>query len=117
LLRAVPGIEIVDLAQPALGLQSVMVSALPKYKRELQQRELDAAQAAGIDALVTVYHSDHRELCAHESDRPFRILNILEILGASMGLHEDDIYKRLKLMQDTDAIITDCGDLIAQHKL
>jgi len=117
LLRAIPGIEIVDLAQPALGLQSVMVSALPKYKRELQQRELDAAQAASIDALVTVYHSDHRELCAHERDWPFRVLNILEILGASMGLSEEDNYKRLKLMQDADAIVADCGDLVARHKL
>ena len=117
LLRAVPGIEIVDLQQPALGLQSVLVGALPRYKRELQQRELDAAQAAGIDALVTVYHSDHRELCAHERDWPFHILNILEIVGASMGLHEDDTYKRLKLMQDADAIVADCSDLIAQHKL
>src|SRR6185437_9491802 len=117
LLAAVPGIEIVDLAQPALGLQSVMVGALPKYKRELQQRELDAAQAASIDALVTVYHSDHRELCAHERDWPFRVLNILEILGASMGLSEEDNYKRLKLMQDADAIVADCGDLVARHKL
>jgi heterodisulfide reductase subunit D len=117
LLAAVPGITIVDLAQPAVGLQSVMVGALPKYRRELQQRELDAAEAAGIDALVTVYHSDHRELCAHERDRPFRILNILEIIGESMGLHEDDVYKRLKLMQDADAIVADCGDLVARHKL
>ena len=117
LLRAVPGIVIIDLAQPAVGLQSVMVGALPQYKRELQQRELDAATAADIDALVTVYHSDHRELCAHERDWPFRVLNILEILGASMGLAEGDNYKRLKMMQDADAIVADCGDLIAQHKL
>jgi heterodisulfide reductase subunit D len=34
-----------------------------------------------------------------------------------MGLHEEDIYKRLKLMQDADAIVADCGDLVAQHKL
>jgi Fe-S oxidoreductase len=117
LLVAVPGITVVDLAQPAVGLQSVMVGALPKYRRELQQGELDAAEAAGIDALVTVYHSDHRELCAHERERPFRILNILEIIGESMGLHQDDVYKRLKLMQDADAIVADCGDLVARHKL
>ena len=34
-----------------------------------------------------------------------------------MGLAEEDRYKRLKLMQDADAIVADCGDLIAQHKL
>jgi heterodisulfide reductase subunit D len=117
LLRAVPGIAIVDLQQPAIGLQSVIVGALPAHKRDLQRRELEAAKAAGVDALVTVYHSDHRELCAHERDWPFRIANILEILGASMGLSEVDSYKRLKLLQDADAIIADCSDLIARHKL
>jgi hypothetical protein len=34
-----------------------------------------------------------------------------------MGLHHDDHYKRLKLMQDVDAIMGDCADLIAQHRL
>jgi heterodisulfide reductase subunit D len=117
ILCAVPGIELVDLGQPAVGLQSVNLAVLPAYKRELQLRELEAAQAAGIDALAAVYHSDHRELCAHERDWPFRIVNVLEIVGASMGLHQDDTYKRLKIMQDADAIVADCRDLVAQHHL
>jgi Fe-S oxidoreductase len=117
LLRAVPGVELVDLGQPAVGLQSVNLSVLPAYKRELQLAELEAARAAGVDALAAVYHSDHRELCAHERDWPFRIVNVLEILGESMGLHEPDRYKCLKIMQDADAIIAECRDLIAQHGL
>jgi Fe-S oxidoreductase len=116
-LRAVPGLELVDLHQPAVGLQSVNLSVLPAYKREVQLRELEAARDAQIDALAAVYHSDHRELCAHESDWPFRIVNVLELIGASMGLSEQDNYKRLKLLQDADAILNDCGDLIAQHGL
>ena len=75
ILRAVPGIELVELDQPAVGLQSVNLATLPAYKRELQLKELEAARAAGVDALAAVYHSDHRELCAHERDWPFRIVN------------------------------------------
>ena len=45
---------------------------------------------AGVDALVAIYHVDHRELCAHERDWPFRILNILEVVGESMGLKAGD---------------------------
>ena len=86
LLRAVPGVELVDLQQPAVGLQSVNLSVLPAYKREVQLKELEAARDAGVDALAAVYHSDHRELCAHERDWPFRIVNVLEIVGESMGL-------------------------------
>jgi len=117
ILRAVPGVDIVDLHQPAVGLQSNNLKVLPAYRRELDQAELTAAAAAGVDALVAVYHSDHRALCAHERDWPFRILNMYEIVGASMGLHHDDHFKRLKMMQDADAILADCRDLVARHGL
>ena len=115
LLRAVPGIEIVKLDVPAVGLQSVNLATLPKFKAELQLKELEAARSAGVDALVAVYHSDHRELCAHERDWPFKILNILEVIGASMGIHQDDHYKALKIRQDVDAIVADSADLMKRH--
>ncbi len=115
LLKMVPGIEIVDLGQPAVGLMSNSLNALPDHKRGLQRAELDAAAAARVDALVAFYHVDHRELCAHERDWPFRIINILEIVGESMGLHHEDHFKRLKIMQDADAIVADCRDLIATN--
>jgi Fe-S oxidoreductase len=117
ILRAVPGIAIVDLQQPAVGLQSNNLKVLPAYRRQLQEQELLAAEAAGVDALVGVYHSDHRELCAHERDWPFRIINMYEIIGASMGLHRDDDFKRLKMLQDADAIMEDCRDLVTKHGL
>jgi heterodisulfide reductase subunit D len=117
LLGSVPGIELVDLGQRAVGLMSNYLRALPEYKRALQLAELEAARAAAVDAVVAVYHADHRELCAHERDFPFQIINILEIVGASMGLHHDDHFKRLKVMQDADAIVDDCADLIARHGL
>lgn len=117
LLRAVPGIELVDLEQPAVGLQTASLAALPAYRRELQLRELEAARAAGVDALVAVYHSDHRDLCAHERDWPFRIVNLLDILGMSMGLARHDRFKELKVMQDADLIARECAPLIAAHGL
>jgi Fe-S oxidoreductase len=115
LLRAVPGVEIVKLDVPAVGLQSVNLATLPKFKAELQLKELEAAKAAGADALVAVYHSDHRELCAHERDWPFKIMNILEVVGESMGLRQEDHYKNLKIKQDVDAIIADSADLLKRH--
>ena len=117
LLLAVPGIKIVKLDVPAVGLQSVNLATLPKFKAELQLKELEAARAAGVDALVAVYHSDHRELCAHERDWPFKIMNMLEIIGESMGFSQEDHYKSLKIKQDVDAIITDGADLMKRHSV
>jgi Fe-S oxidoreductase len=115
ILAAVPGIELVDLAQPAVGLAANYLRTLPKYRNELYRAELESAREANVDALVAVYHADHRDLCAHEGEYPFRIINMLEIVGESMGLSQVDNFKRLKLMQDADAIVEDCRDLIAAH--
>jgi heterodisulfide reductase subunit D len=115
LLRAVPGVTIVRLDVPAVGLQSNSLASLPAYQKELHLKELELAANAGVDALISVYHTDHRELCAHERDWPFRILNVLDIVGASMGLHQDDHYKSMKIKQDVDAIIGDAADLIKRH--
>jgi heterodisulfide reductase subunit D len=70
-----------------------------------------------MDALVAIYHVDHRELCAHERDWPFHIINILELIGESMSLHHPDHFKRLKIMQDADAIVAYYRDLIAVRGL
>ncbi len=117
ILTAIPGIVLVDLHQPAIGLMSNNLATLPTYKRELYLAELKAAAEARVDALVAVYHPDHRELCAHEAEWPFQILNVLELVARSMGLHRDDDYKRLKLMQDVDAILDDCDDMLVRHGL
>ena len=102
---------------PAAGLISNYLATVPDYKKKLIRDELEAARAARVDALVAVYHPDHRELCAHEAEYPFRILNVLEIVGASMGLAREDRYKALKLTQDAQAIAADCADLAARHGL
>jgi Fe-S oxidoreductase len=115
LLAAVPGIEVVDLGLPAVGLMSNALRTLPDYKRQLQLQELEAARDAGVDALVAVYHADHRELCAHERDWPFVVVNLLEVVGASMGIAHPDHYKRLKILQDVDLIVAECQDLLTRH--
>src|SRR6185312_8485700 len=89
LLRMVPGVKLVDLDQPA----------------------------AGVDALAVIYHVDYREFCAHERDWPFRVVNVLEIVGASMGLDHAAGFKRLKIMQDADAIVADCKDMLAARNI
>jgi heterodisulfide reductase subunit D len=117
MLRAVPGVTLVDLHQPAVGLQSINLAVLPEYRRKLELSELEAARDAGVDALVTVYHSDHRALCAHQRDWPFSVVNLLEIVGQGMGLYRHDRFKELKIMQDADLIVAECRDLISEHAL
>ena len=117
ILQAIPGLEFVDLEQPRVGYQCNTLNALPDYKRELHAAQLAAAEAAGVDMLAGVYHACHRELCSHERDWPFEVVNFMELLGASMGIARPDLFKRLKLMQDADAILADSTDMIADYAL
>jgi heterodisulfide reductase subunit D len=52
--------------------------------------------------------------CVLGTPRPYEYY---EIVGLSMGLDYDDSFKRLKIMQDADAILADCADLVQEHGL
>lgn len=117
LLRAIPGLTFVDLAQPRVGYQCNTLSPLPEYKRDVHRSQLQAAADAGVTTLAGIYHACHRELCSHERDWPFEVVNFLELIGESIGLSRPDLFKRLKLMQDVDAILADAAPLIDTNAL
>ena len=117
LLSIVPGVELVDIDVPRVGTQANSLAVLPAFKRELVQRELRAVADAGVTTLATVYHACHRELCDAGDGRSFEIVNFMEILGAGLDLHSEDLYKRLKLMGDIDDIIVETSPSIAEHGL
>ncbi len=107
ILTAIPGLELVDLEQPRVGYMCNSLAPVPEYKRELHARELTAAEAAGVDCLVGIYHACHRELCAHETTYPFKIINFLELVGEAMGIQRDDLFKQWKMMQDVDRVLAE----------
>ncbi len=117
ILRQIPGVELVELDVPRAGLMSNYLTVTPRFKDRLREQEFRAAADAGVTTLATVFHACHRELCHLEKDVTFEIINVMEIIGESMGLYADDIYKRLKMMRDVESMLAECGDLIAQHGL
>jgi heterodisulfide reductase subunit D len=117
ILRAIPGMEFVDLEQPRVGYMCNKLTPLPAFKRDVHRRQLEAAADAGVTTLAGIYHACHRELCSHERDWPFEVVNFLELVGESMGLQRPDLFKRLKLMQDVDAILLDAAPLIEGNGL
>jgi Fe-S oxidoreductase len=117
ILKAIPGLDYVELEQPQVGYMCNTLQPLPAFKREVHQGILEAAAAAKVDALAGIYHACHRELCSHERDWPFEVVNFLELIGESMGIRREDSFKRLKKMQDTDAILADVMDLVEKHGL
>jgi heterodisulfide reductase subunit D len=117
LLSAIPGLEFVDLDVERVGLMSNNLSVLPDFKEQLRQREFRAAADAKVTTLATVYHACHREICHFEPDVSFEIVNFMELIGESMGIAVEDVYKRLRIMRDVDAVMADTRARIDQYKL
>ena len=117
ILKAIPGLELVDLEQPRVGYMCNSLAPVPAYKRELHARELDAATAAGVDCLVGIYHACHRELCAHETTSPFKVVNFLELVGEAMGIKKADLFKQWKMMQDVDRVLAEVAKQAADAGL
>jgi heterodisulfide reductase subunit D len=117
ILQAIPGLDFVDLAQPRIGWMCNTLNPVPEFKRQVHQDQLQAAADAGVTTLAGIYHACHRELCSHERDWPFEVVNFLELVGESMGIVRPDLFKRLKLMQDVDAILAEAAPMIETHHL
>ncbi|HJU15488.1 MAG TPA: (Fe-S)-binding protein [Stellaceae bacterium] len=116
-LRAIPGLEVIELDVPIVSTQASHLSVLPKFKAELRKREFRAAAAAGVTTFASIFHGCHRELVKFQPQVSFELLNFMELIGEAMGICIPDLYKRLSLIGDVDQIIADSADLIAAHRL
>jgi Fe-S oxidoreductase len=114
-LRAIPGLEVVDLDVPVVSTQASHLSVLPKFKAEVREKEFAAARAAGVTAFASLFHGCHRELVKFQPDVPFELINFMELIGEAMGIRVPDLYKRLQALGDVDAIIADSAELIERH--
>lgn len=117
ILSSIPGVEVVELDVPRVGLMSNYLSVTPNFKTYLRDTEFHAAAEAEVTTLATVFHACHREICEFDGVYSFEIINVMEIIGESMGLHADDIYKLLKVHNSADELLEYCSDLIAEHGL
>ena len=117
LLSVIPGVELVEIEVPRVGTQANSLAVLPEFKRRLVERELAAVADAGVTTLATIYHACHREMCDAGEGRSFEVVNFMEILGEGLGLHAEDLYKRLKQMRDIDEIVAETAPLAAAHGL
>jgi Fe-S oxidoreductase len=116
--KAIPGVEYVALPDVRrVSITSNYLTLLPDFKESLLQEEFDACVEAGVDTLATIFHPCHRETRHLGNGSPFEIVNLMELVGESLGIHAPDLFKKLKIMGDVDRIIAECADMIAEHGL
>lgn len=117
LMNAVPGVEYVDLGIEHAGYQMSALETVPNYRSETIARILRAAQENNVDVLCSVFHSDHRELSSHAKQWPYEMKNYMDIIAESMGIFHDDLFQRLKIMQDADHIVAEMSETISDNNM
>ena len=112
ILRAVPGLEFVEIEQLSNHAYQCPTLVIPEAKAAMREKLMDSARRAGVDSLLTVYHSCHRELCDLEKGEPFEIENFMTILGQAMGFEYPDYTKTYKIYEDIDLVIQEAEDTL-----
>ena len=112
ILRAVPGLEFVEIEQLSDHAYQCPTLVIPEAKAAMREKLMDSARRAGVDSLLTVYHSCHRELCDLEKGEPFEIENFMTILGQAMGFEYPDYTKTYKIYEDIDLVIQEAEDTL-----
>lgn len=107
ILSRVPGLELLELADaPELGAhcsaQRVAGLSRPRF-RQLIEGQMAAAQSAGADAIVSVYHSCHRELARYAAGK-VQVLNYTTLVARGLGLPEPPDRYQHYLNQDFEAV-------------
>lgn len=116
-LEAIPELDVVALDVPVLSTQASHLNVVPEFKAELREREFRAAAEAGVTTFASIFHGCHRELIQYEPQVPFETVNFMELIGESMGIDIPDLYKRLQMMGNIDAVISDCAEMIDAYGL
>jgi Fe-S oxidoreductase len=106
LLEAIPGLEVVPVEQHAYGYQCNAIADPALVDAELS-RLLDAARALKACSLVTVYHGCHRALVKMAAARrdPFEVVNYVSLLARSLGIEQEDRYRRYAELGDGQLIL------------
>ena len=96
LLRLIPGVEVVEDDYLAPGYMCASLVAVPGAMDDMFAHTVRAAQAAGAEAVVSIFHQCYREFCGLEALGVTPVYNYIHLLARSMGIAYEDEYKAWK---------------------
>lgn len=108
LLKAVPELELVTTGtDPRLGLQCTARTrhSLGSTWDSILATQLEQAIDQGAEVLAPIHHSCHRMLVHLQEIYPIEVEHYLSLLGHSLGLDYDDLYRKYTLLADVDSIL------------
>lgn len=96
LLRAIPGVEVVEDDYKAPGYMCSLLNAVPQAMTDMFRETVEHAKARGADAVVCIFHQCYRELLGLDAAGEVEVFNYVQLIARSMGLAHVDEYKQWK---------------------
>jgi Fe-S oxidoreductase len=96
LLRAIPGVEVVEDDYKAPGYMCSLLNAVPQAMTDMFRKTVEHAKARGADAVVCIFHQCYRELLGLDAAGEVEVFNYVQLIARSMGLAHVDEYKQWK---------------------
>jgi heterodisulfide reductase subunit D len=115
-LLSIPGIEIVELDVPHIGMMSNTIP-MPDFKKRLREQKFAAASAAGVTTFATIYHACHREVVSYSASVEFEIVNVMELIAESAGISFHDSFKEFQSVGDVDKYIQSQMHMVESHRI
>ncbi len=120
LLGIIPGLELVEVVQDSdFGYACGAPTPGLEARHAAVHRTLaENASAAGVDLVVTVFHSCHRQVAGAGQQYGFAVKNYTDLLVEALGLPgRHDAYKEMKQGGDMDAILAAAQDYLRQNRV
>ncbi len=105
LLRMIPGLEVLEHDLRIPGHMCSALVGVPGAILATQSDQLAAITESGADAVVTIFHSCHREMASLERGRTLKVFNWVHLLAQAIGWDAADDYKTWRNASDPRAEI------------
>lgn len=96
LLRAIPGVEVVEDDYRTPGYMCSLLGAVPGALADMNRHTVERAKMHGVDAVVCTFHQCYRELLGLDAAGEVQVFNYVQLIARSMGLPYVDEYKEWK---------------------
>ncbi len=111
-LLQLPGVELMEMKHhgaDTVCCGSGAVCWFPDSCAQIQDYRLKEAEQTGADQMVTVCHYCNQTFASKETDFDFKVVNYVNLVAESMGIHRQDKFKKYAQWNDIELILKDMG--------
>ena len=112
LLHAIPGITLVEMKHnraDSLCCGGATNTWRPDISEPLRRAPLEEARATGAQILATTCTGCQKSFAPLEKDYPFEVRSYISLLAESLGVSQEDKFKRYVNCTSVDEVLQDAG--------